>query len=298
MDTTFTVIIPVYNEENTLLSILDSLDNHVLVENRLIEVIVVDDGSNDASFTIASNYKFVNNISLRVLRNEKNSGYGYSLRKGVERANSSHVAFFDGDGQHRVESLNQMLTYMLSDLSIELIIGTRTNSSSSPLWRRPGKSFVKLIAENITGVQMPDLFSGLRVWKKESFLRIKSILPNKFSISATSAIASSYLNMKIVWLPVQMDKRQGKSTANFKTGFGILLLIARIFTLFAPLRIFLPVSFLIFTLGMYYTVSSYLTEGVSSMRGLMAILISITITLQGLLVDQISALRRGERISD
>lgn len=104
--------------------------------------------------------------------------------------------------------------------------------------------------------------------------------------------------MKVTWFPVEMDKRQGKSTANFKTGIGILLLIARIFTLFAPLRIFLPISFVIFILGMYYTVSSYISDGVSSLRGLLAFLISITIALQGLLVDQISALRRGEKISD
>lgn len=158
MNITFTIIIPVYNEEQTLLSILTSLDNQNLVNNKLSNVIVVDDGSNDSSFAIASNFQFVHKISLSVLRNEKNSGYGYSLKKGVENAVSSHVAFFDGDGQHRVDSLNQMFAHMLSNFSTDLIIGTRSNSNSSPLWRRPGKSVVKIIAENITGVQMPDLF--------------------------------------------------------------------------------------------------------------------------------------------
>ena len=123
------------------------------------------------------------------------------------------------------------------------------------------------------------------------------ILPNGFSISTTSTVASQFTGIDIQWVEIEVEKRVGKSSATVWDGFRILLLLVRIITLFSPLRVFLPMSILVGILGMYFTVTSYIEQEVSSIRGLIALLISLTIALQGLLVDQISALRRGEKIT-
>ena len=123
------------------------------------------------------------------------------------------------------------------------------------------------------------------------------ILPNGFSISTTSTVASQFTGIDIQWVEIEVEKRVGKSSATVWDGFRILLLLVRIITLFSPLRVFLPISILVGILGMYFTVTSYIEQEVSSIRGLIALLISLTIALQGLLVDQISALRRGEKIT-
>ncbi len=287
---------PVYNEEAIIENVVKQFDNKQIESLGVNEIIVIDDGSTDSSYSIISRIKFANNISLIVLQNDRNYGYGYSLKRGVNKSKNPYFLFFDGDGQHKLESVFAMIKNASTMEEFDLIIGTRTESSSSPRWRRPGKSLVKFIAETITQTEMPDLFSGLRLWNKSSFNQMRKILPDKFSISATSAIASTYFHMKVIWLPVVMEKRVGKSSASLKTGIGIIILIARIFTLFAPLRIFFPLSAIVALAGAYFTFNSYLNEGVSSIRGIIAFLTAITIALQGLVVDQISSLRRGEKI--
>lgn len=98
------------------------------------------------------------------------------------------------------------------------------------------------------------------------------------------------------WVEIEVDKRVGRSTATAVDGLRIALLLVRIIVLFAPLRFFFPLSLVVGSVGVIFTASSYATEGVASVRGLIALLIALTIALQGLLVDQIAALRRGERI--
>ena len=79
-------------------------------------------------------------------------------------------------------------------------------------------------------------------------------------------------------------------------GFNTIMLIIRIVTLFAPLRIFLPVSFVTFIIGLGFTVHSYFVAGESTVKGLIALLASVQFFLFGILVDQLVAVRRGETI--
>jgi glycosyltransferase involved in cell wall biosynthesis len=290
-----TVVVPAFNEEKSVGKVLTELCGHLLQKGISFEVVVIDDGSTDdtADIVLQVKQKFPSHVFLH--SNGINRGYGFSLKKGSYVAKFSLLLFFDADGQHPVSAIDDLLSE--SNSETDLVIAQRTNQSASPRWRRPGKAVIKLLAEKVTRVPVYDLFSGLRLWRTVKFLEISKILPNAFSISTTSLIASLKLGFTISWVNYEARPRIGRSTASIMDGFTILLLMVRILILFSPLRIFLPVSFFILVVGVGSTIASYTSLGEASTKGLIFIFAAVSVALQGLIVDQVSATRRGETVS-
>jgi len=295
MNKSISFVIPAFNEELSIESVLVSLHATLINLNVDFEILVVDDGSRDNTSKIATHFFAKYPTSGRLIQNGKNRGYGFSLKHGARKASKNYLFFYDADGQHRGDQISKLINSLMPES--QLIIGVRSNGKATPAWRKPGKAIIKKVAETIARSDFPDLFSGFRIWEKKSFLELQGIFPNGFSISTTSTVASQFTGIDIQWIQIEVDKRVGKSSATVMDGFRIALLLVRIITLFAPLRVFFPLSVLVGFLGIYYTITSYLDSGVSSIRGLLALLIALLIALQGLLVDQISALRRGEKIT-
>ena len=87
------VIVPVFNEEKTILKVLQAL-NKLQLEDTALEVIVVNDGSNDRTNEILAEHKNLYNLYLK---NEKNQGKGAAIIKGIEASNSDYIIFQDSD---------------------------------------------------------------------------------------------------------------------------------------------------------------------------------------------------------
>ena len=87
------VIVPVFNEEKTILKVLQAL-NKLQLEDTALEVIVVNDGSNDRTNEILAEHKNLYNLYLK---NEKNQGKGAAIIKGIEVSNSDYIIFQDSD---------------------------------------------------------------------------------------------------------------------------------------------------------------------------------------------------------
>jgi hypothetical protein len=96
------------------------------------------------------------------------------------------------------------------------------------------------------------------------------------------------------WIPIRVRPRIGRSTVTVFDGLNALMLIVRLISLFAPLRVFVPISGLALCVGLWYMAESYLLYQEASVKALLAIVASILFFLFGLLADQIAALRRGE----
>lgn len=295
MSKSVTFVVPAFNESATIKQVLTDLNYHAANLGLDYEILVVDDGSTDDTVAIAQTFFLTTQVDGTVISNRKNRGYGFSLKHGARRAKKSYLFFFDADGQHRSDQVAAIISQM--DADSPLIIGKRRAANTSPLWRRPGKSIIRYVAQRITNSELPDLFSGFRLIERRFFLSMQGILPNGFSISTTSTLAAHFLGTEPKWVEIESNRRDGRSTATPMDGLRIALLLVRIVTLFAPLKVFFPISFFVGSLGLFFIAISYADEGVSSIRGLLAILFGLTIGLQGLLVDQISALRRGERVT-
>lgn len=98
---TYTIIVPIYNEERTLPKLLNKLQK---INNDNIEIIIVDDGSNDDTQNI-----LINNGLFIILRNQVNKGKGASIKKGLKSANNQNIILIDGDLEIDVEDIPRLI---------------------------------------------------------------------------------------------------------------------------------------------------------------------------------------------
>lgn len=281
-----TIVIPVYNEEQAIEETLNKLMTYCL--NESWEIVVVNDGSTDSSKRILEKFK-----DIRIIEHKNNKGYGASLKSGILSSNSDKIAFFDADGQHSPKDLFKLYE-KFNDC--EMIVGARDKSSHQEWRRKPGKYVLKKIAEYLSESKIPDLNSGLRIVNKEVLINTLPLLPNGFSFTSTLTIALFNLGYTIKYEQIKTDKRKGSSSVNqLKDGASTILLIIRLIILFNPLKVFIPVSVYLMILGIIYEIiyGIVLVEKIRVISGaLLLMLTSVIIFFFGLVVDQISELRK------
>lgn len=283
-----TVIIPAFGEEKAVGEVVTLMLDHLRASQYTYEVIVVDDGSTDRTADVARAAGAI------VISHPYNKGYGAALKTGVRHGRGKTVVFMDADGQHDPSDVIKLVEQRSR---YDMVVGARKGTAGSPLWRKPGKKVLGWIANNLTGRKIPDLNSGLRALERKMALRFLPIMPDGFSFSTTSTIAAFRGGYTVQYVPIEVAKRIGTSTVTAADGIRTLLLIIRIVTLFAPIRVFFPLSFVTFLAGIGFVGHSYLTVGEASLKGIVVVLASLLFFLFGVLVDQVTAIRRGEHIS-
>lgn len=290
MQPDFSIIIPAFREEGAIGNVVRGLLVALPSMTARFELIVVDDGSDDRTAEIARD------AGANVISHPYNKGYGASLKTGIRAAKGRSVVFMDADGQHRSEDLPVLL---VGRERYDMVVGQRKGTAGSPLWRKPGKRTLAWVVNRLAGRKVPDFNSGFRAIDRRLALRILPLMPDGFSFSTTSTIACFRGGFTVGYVPIQVQPRAaGVSSVTVSDGFRTLLLIIRLVTIFAPLRVFLPVSIATFAIGAAYIAHSYSTVGEASLKGILMVLASLHFFLFGILVDQVSALRRGEAISD
>jgi glycosyltransferase involved in cell wall biosynthesis len=277
----FSVIIPAYNEEQGLSKVLDELARLCPGE----EIIVVDDGSTDRTFEIASKFD-----KVKVIRHGKNYGYGASLKSGINSASTQRIVFLDADGQHDVEQVVKFAGYLKD---YDLVSGERLNDRGISGIRLPGKVILKTVVNFLADTKIKDINCGFRAVRKNIIKRYLFLLPDGFSFSTTTILLLLKRKHKIKFIPIQAKRRIGRSSVNqLRDGYNTLLLIIRLIGLFDPLRIFIPTGFFFIMLGVIYGLYKIMTVGFGLSVGALAFLIiGFFGFLLGIICDQISSLR-------
>ena len=277
---TLTVIIPALNEAAGLGDVLHDLKREC--GDFLTAVIVVDDGSSDGTATIAREHGVV------VIQHPANLGYGASLKSGLRRAETTHVATFDGDGQHRPPDLRRLWD---ARSSAAMIVGARQRLLHSPLWRMPGKWILGVLAVYLVKRPIPDLNSGLRLVRRDVALRYAHLCPRGFSMSTTLTMAVMTRGWPVTFVPIDVRPRQGHSTVTVTTGLETLVLLLRIICLFNPLRLFVPAAALVAFVGIAWGVPYAAAGRGVSVGAMLAIVTAALLFSLGLICDQVSQLR-------
>lgn len=289
-DFKFSIIIPAYNEEVAIKSVLQELKDYLNEKKYQNEIIVVDDGSTDQTNEILKNFE-----GIKFISHPYNKGYGASLKTGIKNAEYDWLLWYDADGQHQPKYIEELIKYRNE---YDMIIGARVGYQG-PFFRQPGKKLLRCLAEYLVQQKIPDLNSGFRLVKKDLFLKFAHILPNGFSASTTITLAFFKEGLNVKYIPIAVKKRKGKSSVKIQDGLKTIMLILRIITLFSPLRIFLPVSVLIFGFAIFaLSLDIFLFSQGRLNIGDTTILLfisSLFFFFFGLLADQIAAVRR-ERI--
>jgi glycosyltransferase involved in cell wall biosynthesis len=277
------VIIPAHNEEQGLGAVLASLKEKA--PKAVTEIIVVDDGSTDRTAEIAEE------AGVRLIRHVSNRGYGAALKTGIFAATTEYVLTMDADGQHRIEDVIKLCAGLEGAAEPECIIGHRTRLLHSPLWRMPGKWFLKRLAQILTRRKIPDLNCGLRLVRRDIALRYVRLCPSGFSFSTTITMALLARGYSVEFVPIEVEPRSGKSTVSVATGFDTILLVIRLATLFNPLRVFLPLSALFMLAGLAWGIPHMIARHGVTVASMLFLMTGVLLFALGLISDQVAQLR-------
>jgi len=240
-----TVIIPAFNEEKGIGRVLDELRETMRASGLEHEILVVDDGSTDGTAEIARRQ------GVKLLSHKTNTGYGGALKTGILHAKYPLVVITDADGTYPNEHIPE-LVQMVARGEADMAVGARTGESVAISWvRRPAKWVITRLAELAAGRRIPDLNSGLRVFRREVVLRFFSLLPSGFSFTTTITLAMLTNGYTVEYLSIDYHERKGRSKIKpFQDTINFVLLILKIALYFAPLKIFLPLSGVLLLLGL------------------------------------------------
>lgn len=162
----FITIIPAYNEEKAIKSVVECALKYG-------DVLVVDDGSDDNTYNLAKS------ADVKIVKHEKNMGKGAAIKSGLKEAlnnNYDVLILLDGDGQHNPDCIPSFISNMDGN---ELVIGSRFkkgNPENMPVWRKLSNKITTNLIKFGTGYRLTDSQSGFRAISRNAaglFLDIK-----------------------------------------------------------------------------------------------------------------------------
>jgi glycosyltransferase involved in cell wall biosynthesis len=271
------VVIPAYNEVGAVAATVREVDATLRARNLRFEILVVDDGSTDGTAEAAST------APCRVLRQPRNRGYGAALKRGIAEARAPLICITDADGTYPPSEIPALVD---DAKKADMAVGARVKPNAAiPLVRRPAKKFIARLAAYLAGRPIPDLNSGLRVFRRRRALQFARILPDGFSFTTTITLAHLCNGLDVSYRPIDYLKRVGNSKIRPRHAYDFTLLILRTIVLFNPLKVFLPVGAALFALGSIKFVYDCFLGNLSE-SAVMALVSAILIWCFGLLADQ------------
>ncbi|MGH8609883.1 MAG: glycosyltransferase family 2 protein, partial [Gammaproteobacteria bacterium] len=216
-------------------------------------------------------------------------GNGAAIKAGARAASGDILVFMDADGQHKPGDIQKLLQKL--GKGFDMVVGARDGGSQASVGRWFANFGYNRFASLIVGRRIDDLTSGFRVAKANKFREFLHLLPNGFSYPTTSTMAFFRSGYPVGYVPIQTHKRSGKSHIKWaRDGLRFLVIVFKVGTLYAPLKIFLPFSGLSFVAGITNYAYTYITEGRFTNMSAVFFIVAIVIFLMGLLSEQITML--------
>lgn len=277
VSTKVSVVIPAKNEGASIGSVVSQLVG--LVD----EIIVVDDGSTDAT---AETAKYEGAV---VISHPYSKGNGAAIKAGARVATGEILVFMDGDGQHNPQDVPRLIAKLKQ--GYDMVVGNRDNKSQASFGRLAANKLYNRLASWMVGHRIRDLTSGFRVVRAEKFREFLYLLPNGFSYPTTSTMAFFRAGYSVCYEPITAAKREGESHINLlKDGMRFLLIIFKVGTLYSPLKLFTPISLVVFALGLFRYLYTFMVSGEFTNMSALLFSTSLLIFLIGLVSEQITML--------
>lgn len=204
MNVKLTVIVPVYNEKNTILKILD----RVKKTPEVFEIVVVEDGSNDGTREILEKVK-ENNI--RVIYNEKNLGKGTSVLKGIREARGNYVIIQDGDLEYDPGDYKKLISPVIENKA-EIVYGSRflkNDKLRMVWWIYLGNKFLTLSTNILFGAKLTDMTTCYKLMPKD-LVRKLNLSSTRFEIDLELTAAFLKHGHSILEIPITYNSRNYK----------------------------------------------------------------------------------------
>lgn len=199
----FTVVIPAMNEGGAVGSVVGRVREVMVGTGEPFEVIVVDDGSSDGTAEEARA------AGALVIQHPQNAGYGASLKTGIARAQYDRIVITDADGTYPIDRIPDLMSY--AD-RFDMVVGARQGKYyRQSLLKELLRFGAGVLVSWVTGQRIPDINSGLRVFRTALARQYFHVISQGYSFTTTITLAALSNGYFVKYVPIDYHKRAGKS---------------------------------------------------------------------------------------
>jgi glycosyltransferase involved in cell wall biosynthesis len=276
------VVLPVHNEEGHVLVEIDRIATALDASPYSYEIIVVDDGSTDGS---AEQLRDVEGI--RLIRMAENRGAGSARRIGSRAARGRVIAWTDADLTYPNDRIPELVKEL--DGYDQVVGARRSEEGTAKAARVPAKWFIRKLASYLVERPIPDLNSGLRVFRADVGRQFLHQLPAGFSCVTTLTMTFLSNGYSVKYVPIDYSARAGHSKFHWWRDTKLYLIqVIRLVLSYNPLRIFLPIATVLAVTGFGKLTYDVATKGFRpALNTLLLLFAAFQLLVIGLLADLI-----------
>jgi glycosyltransferase involved in cell wall biosynthesis len=280
------VVIPALNEQDEIAATVARVKEIFRSSGiETYEVVVVDDGSRDDTGIQAEQ------AGARVVRHPHNVGYGRSLKDGIRAARHDIIVINDADGTYPIEAIPELIACY--NKGYDMVVGARSGKHyRESLLKMPLRWVLRWIVEFTANRSIPDINSGLRVFRRSTVLEYFDHLCDTFSFTTSLTLAYMMTGRFVAYVPVAYNKRVGASKVRlFRDSVRTLQYVVEAAIYYDPLKMFalmacivLAASFASFVLALTIGLNVFFYVGVG---GIISSVLIFSLGLLAVLLRQI-----------
>lgn len=226
------VVIPAYNEEASIASVVGAIRKHLAARNIRHEIVIVVDGATDNTEAMARAH------ADRVIVHPQNLGYGQSLKSGIVAARYELIAITDADQTYPADRLPDLIDLAETH---DMVVGARTGPTyRGSMTKVLGRFVFRHLSQFSAGRSIPDINSGMRVFRRSMITRFLPVISAGFSFTTTSTLAYMHNQLTVLYVPIDYHKRDGHSKVrHVRDSLRALQIITETILRYNPIKAFI-----------------------------------------------------------
>jgi glycosyltransferase involved in cell wall biosynthesis len=285
------IVIPAYNEAENLKIILPRLIEFCNQHNW--KIIITNDGSRDNTKDVLKSFETT--INFKVVHHKLNKGYGAAIKSGIQVCDTEYCITIDADGQHRFEDIEKLFISIKAN-NADMVVGSRKGTKAASIMRAIGKSIIRFTAKLMIKVPIHDINSGMKIYRTELAKQYIHLTPNNMPYSDIITLIFISNRHLVLEEPIIVnDRLKGESTIGIQTAFETIMEIVNIIFLFNPMKIFLPVSIITFTISAAWGIPLIVKGYGVSVGTVLGFISAMLFFFLGLIAEQLTLIRKNQK---
>lgn len=221
-----TVLIPCFNEKKTIAKVVDRIND---LKNLNLEIIIIDDNSNDGTRDLLKNE--INDKVSKIIFNNKNYGKGYCIKKGIEASNGDAILIQDADLEYDPSDYPKLIKPLESGVA-DVVYGSRFLGGDEKrvlyFWHTLGNKLLTIFSNMFTNLNLTDMEVGYKLFRSD-ILKDINLVENRFGIEpeVTAKISKKKIRIFEVGISYYGRKYEDGKKITWRDGFSAIRCIIK-----------------------------------------------------------------------